>query len=141
MPVLTEIEQINKCFDAQRSAYEKLPFSSYKSRKQKLKTLKKHLIAQQEQLAEAINKDFGCRNTTESTLVDLMTVVGQINYTLKNLKEWMRPQRRSSGIMSFPAGAEVHYQPKGLVGVITPWKDMLPASVAGQHILPIAPLV
>ncbi|MEL0068276.1 MAG: coniferyl aldehyde dehydrogenase [Gammaproteobacteria bacterium] len=121
MPVITEITEMQDCFNAQRIAYDKHPYSSYQSRNNKLRTLKRHLIEQQNELAQAINEDFGCRNTTESTIVDLMTVVSQINYTLKHLKRWMKPQRRSSGILAYPATAEVHYQPKGVIGIITPW--------------------
>ena len=143
MSVINHIDELNSCFKAQRSAYEQQPYTSYKARKQKLKALKQQVLAHQGKLAVAMNQDFGCRNTTESILVDLMTTVGQINYTLSHLKQWMAPERRHSGILTFPAGVEVHYQPKGVVGVITPWNypvflslgPLIPAIAAGNRVM------
>ena len=143
MPVITDINEIRSCFEAQREAYQQQPYTSYKTRKQKLKALKRQIIAQKGALAAAMDKDFGCRNITESILVDLMTTVGQINYTLSHLKEWMAPDRRHSGILTFPAGVEVHYQPKGVIGVITPWNypvflsvgPLIPAIAAGNRVM------
>lgn len=44
-----------------------------------------------------------------------------INYSLKKLKKWMKPSKRHAGIFLTPSTVTVHYQPLGVVGVITPW--------------------
>jgi coniferyl-aldehyde dehydrogenase len=44
-----------------------------------------------------INKDFGHRSRQETTLFDLASVVDGISYLRRNLRRWMRPERRRVG--------------------------------------------
>ncbi len=121
MKLITDIADIQDCFDAQKAAFSESPYPDYKSRKRHLTSLKRALVDHKETIAQAVADDFGCRNQTETVLIDLMTSVGQINYTLRHIKEWMKPKKRSAGILFVPASAEVHIQPKGVIGIITPW--------------------
>ena len=50
-----------------------------------------------------------------------MPTVSQINYQLKNVRRWMKPERRHVGAAFQPAKAFVQYQPLGVVGIIAPW--------------------
>lgn len=121
MTLITTIDAMQECFQSQKQAYAVNPYPSISERKTQLKKLKKLMIENQREIAAAMAQDFGCRNETESIMLDILTSVGQINYTLGRLKNWMKPERRSIGMMFFPAKAEVHYQPLGVVGVVTPW--------------------
>ena len=121
MKLITEIDDINQCYATQREAYTNDPYPSIKYRKQQLWRLKQALLNNKDRIADAVAADFGSRNKIETVLIDLMTSVGQINYTFKHIKRWMRPRRQSAGIMFVPATAEVHMQPKGVIGIITPW--------------------
>ena len=42
-----------------------------------------------------------------------MPSIQGINYTLKNLKDWMKPAKRHVSVLFQPASNKVHYQPKG----------------------------
>ncbi len=74
-------------------------------------------------LARALSDDFGHRSTELSMLTDIMAAVGPLAHALKHVDSWMQPEKRK---LDFPLGllgakARVEYQPKGVVGVISPW--------------------
>jgi len=74
-------------------------------------------------LADAMCADFGHRSKDQSNLTDIGGSIDALKYAKKHLHKWMRPERRSA---QFPLGlfggrAAVQYQPKGVIGVISPW--------------------
>ncbi|HWR95810.1 MAG TPA: coniferyl aldehyde dehydrogenase [Arenimonas sp.] len=74
-----------------------------------------------EELVAACNADFGRRARVETLGADVMVTLDEIKYARKNLRRWMRPQRRSVNITFKPARGEVRYAPLGVVGVVAPW--------------------
>ncbi len=81
------------------------------------------LVDNQDDICEALSADFGCRSKYVTQMTDIMNSVGTLKHTKKHLKQWMKPEKRSTPIpMNFlGAKAHVHYQPKGVVGIMTPW--------------------
>ena len=81
------------------------------------------LVDNKEEICEAVNKDFGCRSKYVTLMTDVMNSVGSLKFVKKNLKKWMKPEKRTPFMpMNFlGAKAHVHYQPKGVVGIMTPW--------------------
>jgi coniferyl-aldehyde dehydrogenase len=81
------------------------------------------LVDNKEAICEAVNQDFGCRSKYVTLMMDVMNSVGSLKFVKKNLKKWMKPEKRSPFMpMNFlGAKAHVHYQPKGVVGIMTPW--------------------
>jgi len=81
------------------------------------------LVDHKEAICEAVNNDFGCRSKYVTLMTDVMNSVGSLKFVKKNLKKWMKPEKRSPFMpMNFlGAKAHVHYQPKGVVGIMTPW--------------------
>ena len=74
-------------------------------------------------LAKALSDDFGHRSTELSMLTDIMAATGPLAHALKHVEAWMQPEKRK---LDFPLGllgakARVEFQPKGVVGVISPW--------------------
>jgi len=130
-------------FELQETAFRENPYPAEAYRRGKLKSLKKELITMQDAITDALNADFGNRSATESTLVDIVSSVNLINYTLSHLKKWLRPQNRSIGLLFFPAKAEIHYQPKGVIGIMTPWNypiylsigPLISAIAAGNRVM------
>ncbi|GLQ75808.1 coniferyl aldehyde dehydrogenase [Vibrio penaeicida] len=103
------------------SAFNANPFPSYDARIEKLKLLKHTILRNQDCLLKALSQDFGYRSDYESIVGDIYTTVSAINYTLKHLKSWMKPNRLKIGIQHQPAHSSVVYQPLGVVGIIAPW--------------------
>ncbi|MDX2471840.1 MAG: coniferyl aldehyde dehydrogenase [SAR324 cluster bacterium] len=135
--------KIQEIFQAQKAAFTKSPYPSFKARIKDLKALKRQLQKYQDVLAEAISQDFDGRAVAESKMVDVMGSVFEINHALSHLKGWMAPARRSTELLFISNSIQVKYQPKGVVGVIVPWNfplylalgPMVAAMAAGNRVM------
>ncbi len=117
-------QQINKAreqFLIQQRACKERPYPEEKLRKQQLKALKRAIINHQEKLLKAISADFGSRSFDESLLADILPTINHINYTLSNLRHWMRSEKRKISMLFQPAKGRIMYQPVGVVGIMAPW--------------------
>lgn len=136
-----EVEQLQQLLDQQKRAYQRYPLPTAKERIERLARLKKVLIKYQDQIAEAIQQDYGTRAIAETKIGELLTCIEQVRYYSKHLTQWMKPSKRHVSMIHQPAKAWVQYQPLGVVGIITPWNYPLLLSVgplicalaAGNH--------
>jgi coniferyl-aldehyde dehydrogenase len=92
-------------------------------RRDRLARLGRLLVDHGADLARAMSEDFGHRSHDQSMLADVMPALSLVRYCEKNLARWSRPERRG---MMFPLGllgarGEVRYEPKGVVGIVSPW--------------------
>jgi coniferyl-aldehyde dehydrogenase len=117
----TEVIRLQELFSRQKEAYRKAPMPSADQRIGHLKALKNITIKYQDQLAAAVNEDFGCRSKDETLLAEILTSVEGINMAIKKTRKWMKPSKRGVGMLFAPAKNEVRYQPLGVVGIIVPW--------------------
>ncbi len=82
------------------------------------------LVDHQDEIADALNKDFGSRSPQMSKFTDVSGSIGPLKHAKENLRKWMKVEKRkpTPAILGwFGAKAEIHYQPLGVVGVISPW--------------------
>ncbi len=107
--------------ERQRAAFEREPYPSAAQRRQKLRALREAVRRHRHALADAISQDFGARARTESLFVDVLAPVLAIDHVRRNLRRWMKPRRRRTELLFLPSRSWVEYQPKGVVGVISPW--------------------
>jgi len=112
---------IQSAFERLKEVSQQTPYPSYKERLSGLTKLQDALLKHETSLLDALQKDFGCRAHEESRILELIPTLGEIKHAKRHLKKWMRPERRSVHISSFPASAKIFYQPKGVIGVISPW--------------------
>jgi coniferyl-aldehyde dehydrogenase len=108
-------------FARQRAAYAQHPLPSLDERKLHLATLRALLLEHRHELARAIDADFTAHSVAELLMAELMPSVHHIDYTVRRLRRWMKPSRRSLGLHFLPASARVVYQPLGVVGIIVPF--------------------
>jgi len=114
-------EQLNTAFTQLKLAYNANKQPSYADRRQVILALKLALLANREQLLSALNTDYGKRPNFDSLMADILPSVQHVNYTLKYLKSWLKPEKRSAGLLLSPSSIYVHKQAKGVVGVVVPW--------------------
>ncbi|MCL7997040.1 coniferyl aldehyde dehydrogenase [Brucella sp. 21LCYQ03] len=115
---------------------------SYEQRVDDLRLLRKLLHERLEDMAKAINADFGNRSVHETLLGEASVVFAEIDHSLHHLKRWMKPQRRKAGWKLWPAKAELRFVPLGVVGIISPWNypvnlalaPLVAAIAAGNHV-------
>lgn len=81
------------------------------------------LVTHGDALAQAMAEDFGHRSVDQSNLTDIAGSIGALKFSKKHMRKWMRPEKRG---VEFPLGllgskAQIQYQPKGSIGIISPW--------------------
>lgn len=114
-------DDLNAAFKRLKGISQQHAFPTVQARKQLLDSLLKAIKQHEDALLSALQKDFGHRALAESRLVELVPLVGEIKHAQQKLHQWMRPSRRKVHISTWPASAKVMYQPKGVIGIISPW--------------------
>lgn len=125
-----EQHDLKKKFNNQRNAFYHNPAPCLEERRDRIITLKQAMINNRQALLEALDNDFGGRSKNESLLAEFTPILGNIDYTLKHLKRWMKPCRRHVSYQLQPASARVIYQPLGVVGIVVPFNYPLMLSVS-----------
>ncbi|PKI17170.1 coniferyl-aldehyde dehydrogenase [Colwellia sp. 12G3] len=127
--VINSDQSLTSILEQQKLDYKLSPAPSIQYRKEQLMALKMALLSHQEALVTALDKDYGQRAKQDSLMADILPCVMNINYTLKNLKKWSKPQRRHAGLLLSPAKVTVHYQPLGVIGIMVPWNFPIMLSI------------
>ena len=92
---------------------------------------------------EALARDFRARSPHETRLLEVFPALEAIAHARRNVKRWMRPQRRATSLWFLPGRSRVVFQPLGVVGVVVPWNyplylaigPIVSALAAGNRIL------
>ena len=88
---------------------------------EQLKKLKNAVLKYEDEIKLALNKDLG-RSETESYLLDIGTIVLEINETLKGIRKWSKPSKHFSGPVCFPSiFTKVYRMPYGVTLIIAPF--------------------
>ena len=116
-------EAMIKTLEAQREDFLNEGFVSAEVRIDRMKRGMNSIHKHQEQLIDALNTDFTCRPRELSLLTDIATSILPFKSAIKNVRKWMKPEKRKS---MFPLGllggrSRIEFQPLGVVGVLSPW--------------------
>lgn len=89
-------------------------------RRQYLIELKKSIINHFEQLKNAFKKDY---NKCEFDVVanELLLVMNELNYYIKNIKKFVKPKRKKVSLLNFKSKGYTMPEPYGVVLIVTPW--------------------
>jgi coniferyl-aldehyde dehydrogenase len=79
------------------------------------------IVGHQREIEGAISADFGHRSAHETRVAEIALVVGDLQHTRAHLRDWVRPEERSTFWGFLPASSRVIRQPLGVVGVMAPW--------------------
>ncbi len=82
------------------------------------------LVEHRRAIEDALAADFGARSRHATAFADIAASVGPLKHARDRLTGWMRTERRPTTprILGFlGARAELRHQPKGVVGIISPW--------------------
>jgi coniferyl-aldehyde dehydrogenase len=107
----------------QRDAFTAARPEQMSVRKDRLKRIIAMMKETGEEFARAISRDFGHRSHEQSLMTDIMPSVTAAKYCLKHMDAWARTEKRKPNfpLGLFGAKAELRYEPKGVVGVVSPW--------------------
>ena len=116
------IAGLKVAFEVQRKAFAADRAPSLEVRRERLGRIAPMMLANRGRIAAALTADFGAHPAGASDLIEVLGVVGRLQYVLENLEAWMAPEPRPMDPAMFgTARAYVELQPKGVVGNIIPW--------------------
>ncbi|MHA7818442.1 MAG: coniferyl aldehyde dehydrogenase [Erythrobacter sp.] len=130
-------EELEQLLALQRSAFTASRPESMKMRKDRIHRAIALLKDHGENLCKAMSADFGNRSMHQSMLTDIGGTVSAGKDALKHMDKWAKPDKRS---VQFPLGllgakAEVRYEPKGVIGILSPWN--FPVNLAFSPLMQI----
>lgn len=116
-------DDIGRVLDLQRAAFLKDGPPSAALRIDRINRAIGLLVDYQDEIANALNEDFGNRSKHQSLFTDVASSITPLKHARKNLTKWMKTDKRSA---AFPlnllgAKARLEYQPLGVIGIISPW--------------------
>ena len=122
------IQDMNRILELQKNLNIKEGAPDIDLRKDRLDRVIAMVSKYDKQIVSAVNQDFGNRDQVMSAATEVASVIGPMQHAKKNLKKWMKTEKRKAAIAPLGsalsllgAKAEVRYQPKGVVGAISPW--------------------
>ncbi len=90
-------------------------------RRELLARLADELLARAEDIAAALDADYGGRSRIDTLLADVLVVADAARYSRRKLKGWARPRRAWVPYPFWPTTAAEEPVPKGIIGIIAPW--------------------
>jgi coniferyl-aldehyde dehydrogenase len=118
---MADIVDLHSVLSMQRMAFLRDGPPSVEQRRSDLEKLRRAIVDRRDDLAAAIDTDFGHRSRQETIALELAPLVEGIRYLRHNVARFVRPQRRGVALHFLPGSARVHYQPLGVIGIISPW--------------------
>lgn len=111
--------QIQKLVQQQRSFFGTGKTKDVEFRLAQLKALRQAIVDHQDAIMAAVQADL--RKPDFEAFATEVGVVGEINYAIKHLKNWVKPKRVSTPPEQFPSKAKICPEPLGVVLIIGPW--------------------
>ena len=122
------INEMHRVLELQKSLNIKEGAPDLELRKDRLDRVIAMVGKYDKHIVKAVNEDFGNRDPVMSAVTEVASVIGPMEHAKKNLRKWMKTEKRKAAIAPLGsalsllgAKAEVRYQPKGVVGAISPW--------------------
>ncbi len=133
--MITNIEEINKensddvqvmlnsILEKQRASYLASGGATAEERIDRLNRGADMLKKYEKDLVGALAADYGHRSAGQSMVMEIYPAISAFKHASKHVRKWMRPQRKSLPLSWAVSGAKgwIYWQPKGVVGVISPW--------------------
>ncbi|MCG7600553.1 coniferyl aldehyde dehydrogenase [Halomonas sp. McH1-25] len=121
VPTLAGVTSLQRRFAQQQAAFRQAPYPTLATRRDRLARLERMTLRHTDEIERAIRQDYGHRSSVETRLAEITTLKMALRHTRRHLKRWMRPQRVALNWRFLPARGEIHRQPLGVVGIISPW--------------------
>ncbi|MEI2272506.1 aldehyde dehydrogenase [Sphingobacterium sp. ML3W] len=109
-----------KIFQSQKEFFNSHQTKDIAFRKDTLVKLKNLLKANEDQLYEAIYKDFR-KGKFDTFLTELNLVYNEINFFLKNLEKLSKPKKVKTALSLQPGKSYIHYDSLGVTLIIGAW--------------------
>lgn len=115
-----DFDRMNRLFDLQKKEAIRLRSAPVSERIGRLKQLEKWILRHQTSIHEALQSDLR-KNPTETDISELLPAITEIREAISNVKKWARPRRFVASMTYLGTRTSVHYEPKGVCLIISPW--------------------
>lgn len=112
---------LHELLGSQRSAFHREGFPSAAVRRDRIDRLICLLTENADDLAAAVNADFGTRSAPVTLLSDIVGILPDLRITRARLAAWMKPKRVMPATRPFGVSTRIEPMPLGVVGIIGPW--------------------
>ena len=106
--------------ERQREYFRNGETKNLQFRKNALKSLLKNLEKYEVEILNALSQDLG-KSSTEGYMTELMVLKGEINYILKRIKRWAKPQKAANNFALFPSKNYRYPEAYGVALIMSPW--------------------
>ncbi len=114
-------EWVQKCHHEALKAFPAWAQLSYAERASYLLRTKDYILEHLDEIAQVISQENG-KPRVEALSSDIFPVCELLEYFAKNTQKLLKPEKISIGLMSLLGRrSRIHYQPLGVIGIISPW--------------------
>lgn len=114
------MKELEKIINEQKIFFKTGLTNTEDFRKKALITLKKSIDKYKEEIIYALKMDLN-KSSTESYISEIASAYAEIDFSLKNLSNWMKDTREITNMEAMPAKSFTRYEPLGVTLVISPW--------------------
>ncbi|KAJ6807239.1 aldehyde dehydrogenase family 3 member H1-like [Iris pallida] len=93
---------------------------SYDWRVKQLKAIEKMIVEKEKDITDALFSDLS-KPQFESFLHEISLAKSACQFSVKNLKKWMKPEKVPAALATYPSSANIVPEPFGVVLVISAW--------------------
>ncbi len=114
---------LNAILEKQRASFLAAGGCSAEERIDRLSRLADMLHKYTPDLVASLAADYGHRSAGQTTIIEIYPAISACKHAIKHVRKWMKPKRAHMPLPMAMAGAKgyLYWQPKGVVGVISPW--------------------
>ncbi len=124
--ILNDIEQL---IERQRHYFSSQHTKSVSYRKQLLKALKKEIQKCEQDIYDALYKDFK-KSRFEGYLTEIGLVLSELDLAISRIETWTKPQKVQASLLNFPSSDYIYKNPYGTVLIIAPWNYPFQLAIA-----------
>ncbi|MDQ6904809.1 MAG: aldehyde dehydrogenase family protein [Bacteroidota bacterium] len=111
---------LNSGLQTMRRFYQDGNTLSYQFRKKQLQTLQKAIVKYEDKINEAMYVDLK-KSKEETWTTETGLLMAELKNAIKNLRQWMMPEKVSGSLTTFPSSAKIYRDPLGVILIIAPW--------------------
>lgn len=136
------MQENDRLLKNQDSFFKSKKTLSIKYRKDSLIRLRNVILANEEEIIDALYKDLK-KPKLEAYASEIGIILTELNYFIKNIEKLSKPKRVKSTLLNFPSKEFIYQDPYGKVLVIAPWNypfqlvinPMIAAIAAGNCVI------
>jgi len=113
-------DAIERVFRAQQAHRPVMRATDAAQRRAKIERLRRAMFDRREAIRDALYADFK-KPPEEVDLTEVKVVAEFASFAEKNLDDWMAPDRVGTPLTFIGTRSEIHYEPRGVALIISPW--------------------